>query len=98
MSASASFNTIPVKYAGLSFREMLTVLTPISLCAVAMGAAVWIIGLSIRPFVSVSIQAATEVLAGVTIYACLVVGLRLKPGQEVLSLVAEKLWLAEVQQ
>lgn len=55
-----------------------------------MAVVVWLIGLGLRPLVPVSMAA--EVLSGAAIYACLITGLRLTSGQEVLALIAEGVW------
>lgn len=88
--------SIAGRLAGLSFGNMLAVLTPSSLCAIAMGGGVWVVGLCLRSVVPVSVTLAAQVLSGAAIYACLVMGLRLKSGQEVLAVLAERLRPARV--
>jgi O-antigen/teichoic acid export membrane protein len=77
--------------AGLSFTDMLTPLMPSSLCAIAMGIVVLLVGQGLRPHEPTWIVLIMQVFLGAAIYGCLVLGMRVKSGREVLALIAEQL-------
>jgi len=83
--------SIAGKLAGLSFTQMLVPLMPSSLCAIAMGIVTWLVGLALRPEEPAWIVLPVQVLLGAAIYGWLVLGLRVKSGQEVLALITEQL-------
>ena len=83
--------TIAGRVAGLSFTKMLVPLMPASLCATAMGVIVWVVGLYLKPTMPVGAVLTIQVLSGAALYGGLVMMLRLKAWQEVLTLAMERL-------
>jgi PST family polysaccharide transporter len=83
--------TITGRVAGLSFMKMLVPLIPASLCAMAMGVIVWVVGLYLKPTMQVGAVLTIQVLSGAALYGGLVMMLRLKAWQEVLTLAMERL-------
>ena len=71
----------------ITFVEMLSPLLPSSLCAVAMGILVWLIGYMLKPVAATTILLILQVLGGASAYLILVIALRLESWQHVRSLV-----------
>ena len=73
---------VPSRLIGLTFSEMLRTLTPEFLCAMAMGAVVWGIGLLLPSRIGHWQYIAIQVPLGILIYLTLVAQLRLDSWQE----------------